>query len=134
PGKKTILPDLDLQCGSVALTLDIDPGHGLREALDRPERVDSMFLNSSAVKVADNLYVLAAEENVGEVVPVHGESLATLLLELQRHFDAVVIDMPRHVVAGNWSALASAQLVLLVADLSLVGIRDTTRMLAAAKE
>jgi pilus assembly protein CpaE len=59
-GKKTILLDLDLQFGSIALTLDIDPGHGLREALDRPERVDSMFLNSSAVKVGENLYVLAA--------------------------------------------------------------------------
>ncbi|MCW5770808.1 MAG: AAA family ATPase [Rhodospirillaceae bacterium] len=133
-GKKTILLDLDLQFGSVALTLDIDPGHGLREALDRPERVDSMFLNSSAVKVGENLYVLAAEEAVGEAVPVNGESLVTLLHELQRHFDAIVVDMPRHVAAGNWEAIGRSQRVLLLADMSLVGIRDTTRMLQAAKE
>lgn len=133
-GKKTILLDLDLQFGSVALTLDIDPGHGLREALDRPERVDSMFLNSSAVKVGENLYVLAAEEGVNENVPVSGESLLTLLQELQRHFDAIVVDMPRHVAAGSWEAIAQSQAVLLLADLSLVGIRDTTRMLNAAKE
>jgi len=133
-GKKTILLDLDLQFGSIALTLDIDPGHGLREALDRPERVDSMFLNSSAVKVAENLYVLAAEEGVGEAVIVHSEPLTTLLHELQRHFDAIVVDMPRHVAAGNWEAIGRAQAVLIVADLSLVGIRDTTRMLTASKE
>jgi len=133
-GKKTILLDLDLQFGSVALTLDIDPGHGLREALDRPERVDSMFLNSSAVKVAENLFVLAAEEAVSEIVPVNGEALVALMHELQRHFDALVIDMPRHVAAGNWEAIGHAHAVLLVADLSLVGIRDTTRILAASKE
>jgi pilus assembly protein CpaE len=133
-GKKTILLDLDLQFGSIALTLDIDPGHGLREALDSPERVDSMFLNSSAVKVADNLYVLAAEEGVGEAVGVNSESLTTLLRELQRHFDAIVVDLPRHVASGNWDAISRAHALLIVADLSLVGIRDTTRMLTASKE
>ena len=133
-GRKTILLDLDLQFGSVALTLDIDPGHGLREALDRPERVDSMFLNSSAVKVADNLFVLAAEEAVNEAVPINGESLVLLMHELQRHFDALVIDMPRHVATGNWEAIGHAHSVLLVADLSLVGIRDTTRILTASKD
>lgn len=133
-GKKTILLDLDLQFGSIALTLDIDPGHGLREALDRPERVDSMFLNSSAVKVADNLYVLAAEEGVGEAVTVSGESLSTLLQELQRHFDAIVVDLPRHVASANWEAISRAHALLVVADLSLVGIRDTTRLLTASKD
>lgn len=133
-GKKTILLDLDLQFGSIALTLDIDPGHGLREALDRPERVDSMFLNSSAVKVGENLYVLAAEEGVNESVAVSGEPLATLLRELQRHFDAIVVDLPRHVAVANWEAISRAHALLIVADLSLVGIRDTTRFLTAAKE
>ena len=133
-GKKTILLDLDLQFGSIALTLDIDPGHGLREALDRPERVDSMFLNSSAVKVGENLYVLAAEEGVNESVLVGGEPLATLVRELQRHFDAIVVDLPRHVAVANWEAIARAHALVIVADLSLVGIRDTTRFLTAAKE
>jgi pilus assembly protein CpaE len=133
-GKKTIVLDLDLQFGSIALTLDIDPGHGLREALDRPERVDSMFLNSSAVKVGENLYVLAAEEGVDEAVTVTGEPLATLLHELQRHFDAIVVDLPRHVAVANWEAIARAHALVIVADLSLVGIRDTTRFLTAAKE
>ncbi len=133
-GKKTILLDLDLQFGSIALTLDIDPGHGLREALDRPERVDSMFLNSSAVKVGENLHVLAAEEGVNESVIVTGEPLATLLHELQRHFDAIVVDLPRHVAVANWEAIARSHALVIVADLSLVGIRDTTRFLTAAKE
>jgi pilus assembly protein CpaE len=133
-GKKTILLDLDLQFGSIALTLDIDPGHGLREALDRPERVDSMFLNGSAVKVAEYLYVLAAEEGVAEAVMVGSESLTTLLRELQRHFDAIVVDLPRHVASGNWEAISRAQAMLIVADLSLVGIRDTTRLLTASKD
>jgi pilus assembly protein CpaE len=93
-----------------------------------------MFLNSSAVKVGENLYVLAAEEGVNESVAVSGEPLATLLRELQRHFDAIVVDLPRHVAVANWEAISRAHALLIVADLSLVGIRDTTRFLTAAKE
>src|SRR6185369_9657690 len=98
------------------------------------ERVDSMFLNSSSVKISDNLYVLAAEEGVSEAVTVNSESLTTLLHELQRHFDAIVVDLPRHVAASNWESISRAHAVLILADLSLVGIRDTTRLLTASKD
>jgi pilus assembly protein CpaE len=93
-----------------------------------------MFLNGSAVKVGENLHVLAAEEGVNEAVGVASESLGTLLHELQRHFDAIVVDMPRHVAAGNWDSISRAHAVMIVADLSLVGIRDTTRLLTASKD
>ncbi len=131
--KKVCLLDLDLQYGSVALALDTQPGEGLRDVLESPERLDSMFLNSTAVKISDNLHILSAEENVGDAVAFQPEAIDRLLSELTRHFDAVIVDMPRHVVGGHWAAIGHAHKVLLVADLSLVGIRDTSRLLAAAK-
>ena len=41
---QTTLLDLDLQFGTVALALDIEPTRGLREALENPTRIDSLFL------------------------------------------------------------------------------------------
>src|SRR3546814_6381822 len=53
---------LDLQHGTVALALDIEPTHGLREALENPSRIDSLFINSATVKLGERLSVMAAEE------------------------------------------------------------------------
>lgn len=133
-GKKTMLVDLDLQFGSTALALDIDPGTGLRDALDQPERVDSMFLNSLAAKISDNFYVLAAEESLTESAAFKTEGLEKLIEELRRHFDAIVLDIPRHAASQVWRVLGYATSVVVVADQSLVGIRDTTRIIGAAKE
>jgi pilus assembly protein CpaE len=133
-GKKTMLVDLDLQFGSTALALDIDPGTGLRDALEQPERVDSMFLNSLSAKISDNFYVLAAEESLTESASFKTEGLEKLIEELRRHFDAIVLDIPRHAASQVWRVLGYATSVVVVADQSLVGIRDTTRLIGAAKE
>jgi pilus assembly protein CpaE len=132
--KKTMLVDLDLQFGSTALALDIDPGTGLRDALEQPERVDSMFLNSLSAKISDNFYVLAAEESLTESASFKTEGLEKLIEELRRHFDAIVLDIPRHAASQVWRVLGYATSVVVVADQSLVGIRDTTRLIGAAKE
>ena len=53
--RDTILMDLDLQDGSIALALDVEPSHGLREVLDNPSRIDSLFITSVGVKCGDHL-------------------------------------------------------------------------------
>ena len=39
--ESTVLLDLDLHFGTVALNLDTDPGSGLCEALEQPSRIDA---------------------------------------------------------------------------------------------
>jgi pilus assembly protein CpaE len=46
-GKKTVLLDLDVQFGTSALSMDVLPAGGLVEALQHPERVDSLFMASA---------------------------------------------------------------------------------------
>jgi pilus assembly protein CpaE len=131
--KRVVLVDLDLQYGSIALALDTQPGQGLREVLESPDRLDSMFLNSMTVKVSENLFILAGEEGVAETIMFHQDALAKLIAELTQHYDAVVVDLPRTIVSSNWTVLSLAHYVLVLSDLSLVGIRDTSRLIAAAK-
>ncbi|HEY6029545.1 MAG TPA: hypothetical protein VIU44_03225, partial [Gaiellaceae bacterium] len=57
-----MLVDLDLQGGTIALALDVEPSHGLREVLDNPARIDSLFVTSVATKYAERLHVLAAAQ------------------------------------------------------------------------
>ncbi len=53
------LLDLDLQFGTSSLSLDLEPGRGLRDIVNAPDRVDSLMIASSLVPESDQFMVLA---------------------------------------------------------------------------
>lgn len=130
-GKKVALIDLDLQFGNCDLALDLEPGRGLREVLTNPDRMDSLLINSSMTKESDNLAVFCCEESIEEVMDYDTGGPLTLLKELRREYDCILIDMPRHMVPRHRRLLVSADQIFLAADLTLVGIRDIQRIMMA---
>lgn len=131
--QRVALVDLDLQFGTVALLLDVEAGNGLRELLENPSRIDSMFLSSAAAKVHERLFVLAAEEGLTGGVDLDPEAVAEFVSELRLHFDHIVVDMPPGIAVKNWKAIGEASHLVVVSDLTLFGLRDTMRMLTAAR-
>ncbi|HYH17404.1 MAG TPA: hypothetical protein VD995_02190 [Azospirillum sp.] len=131
--RKTALLDLDLHFGTDTLALDLEPGRGLREALETPNRLDSLLVASSMVTESDRLSVLGAEEPLEESVSFGPAALGALLEELRGTHEVVVVDMPRHLLPANRPVLGSAEQVVLVSELSLAGIRDTARMMQVIK-
>lgn len=131
--QRVAILDLDLQFGAVALALDVEPGRGLREALDNPDRIDSLFIASAAVSAADNLYVLAAEEPLEQLWAPEAEALELLIAELKQNFDCVVIDLPRTAALSHGAVLKASTDIVVVTDRSLVGMRDTMRLGAMLK-
>jgi pilus assembly protein CpaE len=127
------LLDLDLQYGTSSLALDLEPGHGLRDIVSSPHRVDGLMIASSMVTESDQFAVLGAEESIDEVVPIDNAAVTALLKEMKGDFDFIVVDLPRHLFASQKRLLASAQDIVLVTELSLAGIRDTLRMRTALK-
>jgi pilus assembly protein CpaE len=127
------LLDLDLQFGTSALALDLEPGRGLREIVSSPHRVDSLMIASSMVPESDQLSILGAEEAVDEFVTVDNAAIAALLKEMKGNFDVILVDLPRHLFATQKRLLASANDIVLVTELSLAGIRDTLRFRNALK-
>lgn len=127
--KRTVLVDLDLQFGISALSLDLDPGRGLREILSHPDRMDSLLLNSALVKEDENFAVLGAEEPVED--QIHFEPTATdaLMRELRSDFDQVLVDIPRALLPAYRPLIEMADRIVLVTDLTLAGIRDAVRIL-----
>jgi len=126
--KKCMLLDLDLQYGTSALALDLEPGHGLRDVVSSPQRVDSLMITGALVTESENFAVLSAEESIEEIVHVDANAIAALLKEMRTPYQAIVIDMPRHMLASQKRVLATASEVVLVTEMSLVGIRDTLRI------
>jgi len=132
--QRTGLLDLDLYFGTVALALDIDPGRGLREALEQPSRIDGLFVERAMVNAGDRLSVLSAEEPVHEDAAFDPLAIDVLLHELRQQFDWVIVDLPRGAATVQRVTLAAASHIAIVCDQSLAGLRDAMRMETLAKE
>jgi pilus assembly protein CpaE len=130
-GFRVTLIDLDLAFGSVALALDIEPSHGLRDILENPDRVDGLFVASAAARMGDTLSVLAAEELLTEVgVPPSAcdTALERLFETLEDSAECIVVDVPRSVAVARPGIFAHADRVILLAEMNLAAARDAARI------
>ncbi len=132
--QRVALIDLDLQFGTLALNLDIDPSHGLIEVLENPDRIDALFIASAMVSESANLSVLASEEPLGAAPSVNPEAIDLLFKEMSDGFDVIVVDLPRSYLVQSQGLLAKASEIALICDLTLPCVRDTMRVLSFLKE
>lgn len=131
--RKTALLDLDLQFGTGALAFDLEPGRGMMDAVENPNRIDSLFIERAIVKESPNLSILSAEAPVNQPLLVEGAALQHLESELKKMFQFVVIDMPRHVAVQHPHLLHEINQIIVVSEMTLAGARDTIRLLAFIK-
>lgn len=134
PDVKVALLDMDVQYGTSALALDLVPTGGLVEALQNPSRLDTLFMASAMVPKTEQLSILAAEEELGRDPGYAPEAFDRLLGEVRRGFEAVWVDMPRSTFGSLAKVLPHVKHVFIVADLSLVSLRDAVRLKAFCNE
>lgn len=127
---KVALLDLDLHFGSAALSLDLEPSRGLRELLSHPDRIDSLLIDAAASQAGDRLRLLSAEEPLEDSLDLDPDGLVAILDQLKGTASMVVADIPRSLGALTRTAVACSDVIGLVTDLSLSGMRDTQRLLA----
>ena len=130
---KCALLDLDLQYGTSALAMDIEPGHGLRDVLSSPQRVDGLMIAGALVTESDTLGILSGEEPLDEIVHVDPTAIMALLKEMRITHQAIIIDMPKYMIPTQKRLLATAHEIVLITEMSLVGIRDTLRVRSTLK-
>lgn len=132
--RRVTLLDLDLQCGTLALALDIEPTRGLREALEHPDRIDSLFISSASATLGERLTVMAAEEAVDHDVSYESAAIDLLIDELHRQSDCIVIDLPRSAANARARVLAATTDTVIVTDLTLAGLRDSIRLFTLSQQ
>lgn len=124
----TALVDLDLHFGSVALSLDLEPSRGLRDALEKPDRVDTLFLERVMVKPSADFSILSAEESLAEQINVQPNAGELLFGALAEQFLFIVADLPRQVSPLTRYVLAQADHVIVVMEPNLASLRDALRL------
>lgn len=126
--KRVALIDLDLHFGNLALSLDLVPAAGLREALEYPTRIDSRLLAGAMLEESPRLKVLAAEEPLVDQIHVAPGAIDTMLNVLRGDYDFVLVDLPRYLSEESRRMLILASTVALITDLSLASARDLLRL------
>jgi pilus assembly protein CpaE len=127
---KVALLDLDLHFGSAALSLDLEPSRGLRELLSHPDRIDSLLIDAASSKAGERLKLLSAEEPLEDSIDLGPDGLVAIVEQLKSAAGAVVADVPRSLGPLTRQAMACADVIAVVTDLSLAGMRDTQRLMA----
>ncbi len=131
--RSTALLDLDVHFGTGALSLDLEPGRGLIDAIDNPSRIDGLFIERAMVKASDKLSVLSAEAPINSPLMTDGAAFYQLQEEMRAAFECTVVDLPRGMLVQHSHLVADVQIAVIVTELTLAAARDTIRLLSWMK-
>jgi pilus assembly protein CpaE len=129
----TAMLDLDIHFGTGALSLDLEPGRGLTDAIDNPSRIDGLFIERAMVRASDKLSILSAEAPINQPMLTDGGAFFQLQEEMRAVFECTVIDMPRNMLVQHPHLMADVRSAVLVTELTLAGARDMIRLLSWLK-
>ncbi len=129
-GRSTALLDLDVHFGTGALTLDLEPGRGLTDAIENPSRIDGLFIERAMVKASDKLSVLSAEAPINSPVMTDGAAFFQLQEEIRSAFECTVVDLPRAMLVNYPHLISDVQVAVLVTELTLAAARDAIRIIS----
>ena len=128
--RTTALLDLDVHFGTGALSLDLEPGRGLTDAIENPSRIDGLFIERAMVKANDHLAVLSAEAPISSPIVTDGAAYYQLQEEMRAAFECTVVDLPRTMLVQHPHLLSDMNAAVLVTELTLAAARDTIRLLS----
>lgn len=126
----TALLDLDIHFGTGALSLDLEPGRGLTDAIDNPSRIDGLFIERAMIRANDKLAILSAEAPINAPLLTDGAAFVQLEEEFRQAFNATVIDLPRSMLINFPQLFTHVNVVVLVCEMTLASARDTIRLLS----
>jgi pilus assembly protein CpaE len=130
----TCLVDLDLQYGSCADYLDIEPRLNLSEIEPRPERLDRQLLEVMLSYHASGLAVIAAPNRPAELRSFDPEMVMRLLDLVSAHFNYVVFDMPRTWFPWTDSVLLGSNRLFVVGEMTVPSLRHAKQLADAIEE
>ncbi|PNB52846.1 pilus assembly protein CpaE, partial [Pseudomonas sp. FW305-130] len=126
--RTTALLDLDVHFGTGALSLDLEPGRGLTDAIENPSRIDGLFIERAMVKSSEMLSVLSAEAPINSPIMTDGGAFYQLQEEMRSAFECTVVDLPRNMLVQHPHLITDIQVAVIVTELTLAAARDTIRI------
>lgn len=131
---ETVLLDFDMIFGSVDAALDVVTENTVFTVLQNLERLDATLLRRSTTQHASGLHVLPRPTAIEEAARIDPESLQRLLSMLRASFGTMVIDTSKGLQATDFAAMEIADTILVVVQLDLSCLRNTSRMIGLLQQ
>jgi pilus assembly protein CpaE len=122
-----MLVDMDLENGDAALQLDATPTNALHEALEKPERVDKLFLERGTLHASQRLDLLASLEPLGGSIALKEDTVRSLTDKLLQRYRFVFVDLPGSAAVKLLDVLHQPSTCVLVSNASLASARELVR-------
>ncbi len=128
-GRRVLLIDLNLYFGDAATYLtDRKAPATVVDMARQAQRLDSALLESSVLKVRENLNVLVAPDMPYQLEQVTAESVAAIIELARTEYDFIVLDLGRAMDPPTVKALDVADRIVMVVEQSLPALKDARRM------
>lgn len=122
------LIDLDLQYGSVATYLDLPRREIVFDMLSDTENMDDDIFGQALQTFEEKLHVLTAPTDMVPLDLVSPDDVQRLIDMARKHFDYVVIDMPKTIVQWAETTLQAAHVYFAVVELDMRSAQNTLRL------
>lgn len=121
---KVALLDLHLQNGETAVMLGVQPGPGLRIALENPMRADRLFIERAAIDVSERVCLVSADEDLDAQLDITEAGVRHVLSLLRQRFNYIVVDVPVPFPPSLHPVLAVSRHVLVLLEAEVTGLRN----------
>ena len=127
--QRTLLIDLNLPLGDVAINLGIRPEHSIVSAFQNSGRLDSHLLSTLLVRHDSGLSVLAAPSELG-LTYVSVDAIDKLLKVACEEFDFVVVDAGSVLDIQRKHLFGSSTTIYLVTQAGIAELRNSHRLIS----
>jgi len=125
----TLLIDLAVPLGDVALTLGVESEFSTFNALQAADRLDSSFLSKLLVKHPSGLCVLSGPSKFVSRQDTT-QAIARLLAVARQSFDHVVVDAGSRLDPTEISFLDDASVIYLITQVGVAELRNSNRLIS----
>jgi pilus assembly protein CpaE len=128
-GHETILVDLDLMFGSIDACLDLVTDNTLQGIVQNVDRLDQTLLKRSLTKHSSGLFMLPHPIAMEDSAKIDPDALRRVLMMLKAAFPTVIVDTSKGLQSSDFLAFEMSDLILMVVQLDLTCLRNTSRLL-----
>lgn len=120
--------DLDLNFGTMGLSLNLDPKQSVAESLTDSDRIDSVLVERIMIEHSDNLSVLSTAGSLRDQTPPSAEAVERLIDICRTMASIVVVDLPRRWDAWVSNTLLQSDEVVMTVCPDLANLRDAKQL------
>jgi pilus assembly protein CpaE len=126
-GKKTLLVDLELELGEVALFLGVQPRFNFVDLVQNFHRMDAGLLASFIERHPSGVHLLSAPYHPDRAEAVSADQIRRIMNFLRQHYDFILVDTSKSLSPATLAVFEQSDLVFVVTSADLPSVRNIQR-------